>query len=54
MIAFLRRFQPQNVALAIVYWLAWLVAVAGALFLIFYFVDGAFDLSGRFFDPSVE
>lgn len=54
MIAFLRRFQPQTPILAIVYWLAWLVAIAGALFLLFYFVDGAFDLSGRFFDPSVD
>lgn len=52
MIAFLRRFQPQNVALAIVYWLAWVVAVAGALFLLFYLLDSAFDLSGRFFNPS--
>lgn len=54
MIALLRRFRPANPLLAIVYWLAWLVAVAGGLFLLFYFVDGAFDLSGRFFDPSVD
>ncbi len=54
MIAFLRRFQPHNAVLAVVYWLAWAVAVVGALFLLFYLVDGAFDLSGRFFNPSVD
>ncbi len=54
MIAFLRRFQPQNAGLAILYWVAWAIAVAGALFLVFYFLDTTFDLSGRFFNPSVE
>jgi hypothetical protein len=38
MFAWLRRFQPSNVVLAILYWMMLaLVALAG-LFLLFYFV----------------
>ena len=54
MIGFLRRFQPQNVALAVMYWLAWAVVLLGLLFLLFFYVDRTWDLGGRLFSPSVE
>ncbi len=38
MLAWLRRRQPKNVALAILYWTVLTVAAFVALFLIFYFV----------------
>jgi hypothetical protein len=38
MLAWLRRRQPQNMALAILYWTVLSVAALAALFLIFYFI----------------
>ena len=38
MFAWLRRFQPRNVALAILYWTAITVAAFAALFALFYYV----------------
>lgn len=38
MFAWLRRHQPSNVALAILYWTALVVAAFAGLFLLFYYV----------------
>ncbi len=38
MLAWLRRGQPKNVPLAILYWMVLTVAAFAALFAIFYFV----------------
>jgi hypothetical protein len=38
MLIWLRRYQPRNVGLAILYWTALTVAALVALFLLFYFV----------------
>jgi hypothetical protein len=39
MLAFLRRHQPRNPALAVLFWLVLLAAAIGILFVIFYFLD---------------
>lgn len=38
MFAWLRRHQPSNVVLAILYWMALTVAAFAALFVLFYYV----------------
>ncbi len=38
MFAWLRRHQPRNVGLAILYWTALTIAAFAALFLLFYYV----------------
>lgn len=54
MIRLLRRFQPQNAALATLYWLAWFAVAVGLLFLLYYYLDTRYDFSSRFFNPSFE
>jgi hypothetical protein len=39
MLAFLRRHQPRNPALAVLFWLVLFAAVIAILFVIFYFLD---------------
>jgi hypothetical protein len=48
MIGFLRRRQPQNILLRILYWLVVLAAVLGVLFVIFYFADDLLPGQGMF------
>jgi hypothetical protein len=36
---FLRRFQPRNPVLAVVYWIVLLAAAAAVLFLVFFLID---------------
>jgi hypothetical protein len=48
MLGFLRRYQPQNPVLAILYWaVATLVALA-LLFVAFYFLDNCLPGQGMF------
>jgi hypothetical protein len=46
MLAFLRRHQPRNAALAALYWVLAVAAALGILFVIFYFLDNF--LPGQF------
>jgi hypothetical protein len=39
MLAFLRRYQPRNPALAVLFWLVVVAVALGILFVIFYFLD---------------
>jgi hypothetical protein len=48
-IRLLRRFQPQNVALGILYWLLWAVVALGGLFLTFFYLDSVLELGGGMF-----
>lgn len=52
MIGFLRRFQPRNPALAVLYWLALLAAAVAVLFGLFFLLDSVFGLA-PFDAPSV-
>ena len=48
MFAWLRRHQPRNPLLAILYWAAATVAALLVLFLIFYFLDDYLPGQGMF------
>jgi hypothetical protein len=48
MFAFLRRHQPRNVVLAILYWSAATLIALGALFVAFYFLDNFLPGQGMF------
>lgn len=52
MIGFLRRFQPRNPVLAVLYWLLLLVVVVAALFALFFVLDEVFGLA-PFDAPSI-
>jgi uncharacterized membrane protein len=47
-IGFLRRRQPQSLALRFIYWLLLLLVVLGLLFVIFYFADDLLPGQGMF------
>lgn len=49
MIAFLRRYQPRNVFLAIIYWLLVVVVVVVGLGILFFYLDSVFELGGGMF-----
>ena len=48
MIGFLRRRAPRHPALAVLYWVALLVATLGVLFVAFYFLDDYLPGAGQF------
>lgn len=48
MFAFLRRHQPGNALLAILYWAGAMVVVLGLLFVAFYFLDNFLPGQGMF------
>lgn len=52
MIGFLRRFQPRNPILAIMYWILVLTVAVAALFALFFVLDEVFGLA-PFDAPSV-
>jgi hypothetical protein len=45
----LRRHQPRNPVLAVLYWVLWLALAVAVLFVAFFFLDRVFTP----FDPSV-
>jgi len=47
-IAFLRRRQPRNPALAVVYWLAILAVTLAVLFIAFFYLDNYLPGGGMF------
>jgi hypothetical protein len=47
-IGFLRRRQPRNPVLAILYWIVVILVVVGLLFVIFYFADDLLPGQGMF------
>jgi hypothetical protein len=48
-IGFLRRFQPGNAVLAVLYWVVLAAVAVAILFVIFFFLDDYFNP----LDPSV-
>lgn len=52
MIGFLRRFQPRNPVLAILYWILVLALAVAVLFALFFVLDELFGLA-PFDAPSV-
>lgn len=48
MIGFLRRRQPRNPALRVLYWIVVVLVVVGLLFVIFYFADDLLPGQGMF------
>ena len=48
MFRFLRRFQPSNPALAVLYWLGLTLVTLVVLFFVFLFVDGLLPGGGMF------
>jgi hypothetical protein len=53
MIGWLRRFQPENPVLAVLYWLALALVALAVLFVIFYLLDDVLPGPGRFDDPGL-
>jgi hypothetical protein len=51
-IGFLRRFQPRNPVLAVLYWILVVVLAVAVLFAIFFLLDEVFGLA-PFDAPSV-
>jgi hypothetical protein len=51
-IGFLRRFQPRNPVLAVLYWLLLVVVAVALLFALFFVLDEVFGLA-PFDAPSV-
>jgi hypothetical protein len=51
-IGFLRRFQPRNPALGVLYWLLLVVVAVALLFALFFLLDEVFGLA-PFDAPSV-
>jgi hypothetical protein len=51
-IGFLRRFQPRNPVLAVLYWLLLVAVAVAALFGLFFLLDEVFGLA-PFDAPSV-
>jgi hypothetical protein len=51
-IGFLRRFQPRNPVLAVLYWILLVVVAVALLFVIFFLLDELFGLA-PFDAPSV-
>ncbi len=49
MIGFLRRYQPHNPLLAVVYWLLVVVVVVVGLGVLFFYLDSVFELGGGMF-----
>jgi len=47
-IRFLRRAQPRNPFLAVLYWVVLLVVVVAALFALFFFLDNFLPGQGMF------
>ncbi|HJV05605.1 MAG TPA: hypothetical protein VJ868_10130 [Actinomycetota bacterium] len=52
MIGFLRRLQPRNPVLAVLYWIVLVVLAVALLFAIFFLLDEVFGLA-PFDAPSV-
>ncbi|MGH2739575.1 MAG: hypothetical protein ACRDH6_03710 [Actinomycetota bacterium] len=48
MFRFLRRFQPRNVVLAILYWVVLTIVALTAIFTIFFFIDDYLPGAGMF------
>jgi hypothetical protein len=48
MFRFLRRFQPRNAVLAVLYWLVLTIATLTVLFVIFYYADSLLPGGGMF------
>jgi hypothetical protein len=44
-IGFLRRFQPRNPVLAVLYWIALALVVFAVLFAVFFLLDSVFGLA---------
>ena len=48
MFRFLRRFQPKQTVLAILYWTVLTLATLAVLFVAFYYLDGVLPGGGMF------
>jgi hypothetical protein len=53
MLGWLRRLQPRNPVLAVLYWMAATLIALAALFVVFYLLDDVLPGAGRFDDPGV-
>lgn len=49
MIGLLRRYQPENPLLAVIYWLLVVVVVVVGLGVLFFYLDSVFELGGGMF-----
>jgi hypothetical protein len=53
MLGWLRRRQPRNPVLAVLFWMVATLIALAVLFVVFYLLDDVLPGAGRFDDPGV-